>query len=100
VIVMLVRNVGRLPVTVTEWSVVAEPTGTSFRPVANSIGETLPHRMEPGTTETWAVRLTEVVDPIEAAKHAFNVPKGTMRLRGQVGLGDGRSKRTRESLPA
>jgi hypothetical protein len=99
VIVVLVRNVGRLPVSVMEWSVMAEPTGASFRPVGHSIGPDLPYRLDPGTTETWAVRLSEIVAPIEATKTAFRVPEGTMRLRGQVGLGNGKSVTTPTYLP-
>jgi hypothetical protein len=97
VIVVLVRNVGRLPVSVMEWSVKAEPTGASFRPVGQSIGPDLPYRMDPGTTETWAVRLSEVAGPIEATKKAFGAT--ALRLRGQVGLGNGKSVTTPTYLP-
>lgn len=99
VLVVQVRNVGRLPVTVTEWSVVAQPGGASFRPVAGSIGPNLPYRMEPGTSETWAVDAGEVLNLAKVSAATSKVAGGVTRIHGRVGLGDGRIVTTTEALP-
>jgi hypothetical protein len=89
VIVVQVRNVGRLPITVTEWSVMVQPSNTAFRPLADSIGPAMPYRMEPGTEETWALELAAVESLVGASAETFKITD-PIHVRGRVGLGTGR----------
>lgn len=97
VIVVRVRNVGRLPVTVTSWSIITS-RGVAFSPVGDSIGPALSHRLEAGETADWAVD----ANPIRAMAHTtadvFKVPIERVNVRGNVSLGDGRTVKTRETL--
>jgi len=52
----MVANVGRQPVTVARWGL-RSGLGMSLYPAAGSIGPRLPHRLEVGESETWAVDL-------------------------------------------
>ncbi|NJP34174.1 hypothetical protein [Micromonospora thermarum] len=54
-----VANVGRQPVTVERWGFRHPAAGTLF-PMADFIGKPLPHRLEVGQSETWAMDLGPV----------------------------------------
>jgi len=55
-----VRNDGRLPVTVSSWSVAVKPGGTAFQPFGESIGPALAHRLDAGEAANWAVDMARV----------------------------------------
>ena len=93
-----VHNVGRLPVTVTDWSLVASPSGIAFQPVGQSIGPPLPHRLEAGAMERWAVDLAPVAALRAAAAAALKIPAERIEVHGRVALGDGRTTETRDAL--
>lgn len=81
VVGVLVRNRGRLPVTVTEWTLVGSHE-LNFRPIGLSIGPELPYRLDLGASELWVTDLGSVL--------------GLGSFRGRVSLGDGRTYTTRE----
>ncbi|MBV9098822.1 MAG: hypothetical protein JO079_12275 [Frankiaceae bacterium] len=87
-------NVGRLPVTVTGCSVVSNTDVGFYEPdgITN-----LPHRLEPGSNETWYVTLA-------GARAAFNVWDSTMntrttRIAGRVELATGKRVESRWPSP-
>jgi hypothetical protein len=83
-----VRNVGRLPVTVERWSLTTSQ-GINLTPLSDSIGPDLPHRLEAGMSETWALGGDRVVALVEATKGTFNL--ATLSVGGKVELADGRT---------
>lgn len=91
VIAVLVRNRGRLPVTVTQWGVVGSG-GLSYRPLGNSVGPALPYRLEAGSSELWAVELEYLLPLAEGFTEEQRV------VRASVELGDGKSHVTKESV--
>lgn len=115
VVIVRVRNVGRLPVTVQRWSLgcLQENSGggTLFRqiqqrrnprtvseltPIGESIGPPLPHRLEPGTSETWAVDAQAVHTFAVTNRETFNL--AVAAVVGKVELGTGRTHTTREPI--
>lgn len=93
IVAVRVANVGRQPVTVASWSVVS-PRGVSLSPMADSIGPALPHRLEVGESETWAVDMRSV----QAFMQTTTEVLGGTEVFGQVELADGRTKRSSETL--
>lgn len=98
VVAVQVRNVGRLAVTVSGWSLVTSPGGTAFSPVGQSMGPPLPHRLEAGAEETWAVETAPIMAMIHATASVLKIPAEQMTVRGRISLGDGRNVETREGL--
>jgi len=99
VVAVQVRNVGRMAVTVEDWSLFTSPgSRIALQPVGQSIGPPLPHRLEAGATGTWAVELAPVRAMRAATVAALKVPEERIKIRGKVGLGDGRTVETREAL--
>jgi hypothetical protein len=98
VAVVQVRNVGRLPVTVSGWSVAVKPGGTSFRPIAESLGPALPHRLDAGEAASWAVDMARVKALVDATSSVLKVPPQSMRVRATVSLADGRTVKARGTL--
>jgi len=113
VVSVRVRNVGRLPVTVQRWSLdclqevvqggglfrsLFEHRGTvaGLVPIADSIGPSLPHRLEPGASETWSVDAQAVHAFAEVNRKTFKLT--TAELVGKVELGTGRTHKTRRSI--
>lgn len=90
VIVVRVRNVGRLPVTVTGWSI-ATGRGVAYKPLGDSIGPPLSHRLEAGETEDWAVDATRIRAMVHTTVEVFKIPIGRVKVGGNVSLGDGRT---------
>jgi hypothetical protein len=112
VLAVVVRNVGRLPVTVERygaelWGAAgsgslirrASPTRLlALQPIGDAIGPGLPHRLEPGTSETWLIRMDDVRAAVYATKGS-NL--GDARSCGMfVELGNGRTVRTRHNIGA
>lgn len=107
--VVRVRNVGRMPVTIERWSLTcSRPTAasrngsmlgaiaasrpqqlTELAPVTASVGPRLPHRLEAGSSETWALDGREVHNLARATLEVWQVP--LVLIRGKVELGDGRT---------
>lgn len=96
VVAVKVANVGRQPVTVAQWSVVC-PLAGSVTPVGNSIGPALPHRLEVGESATWAVDMHNVHTFMEATRKVLAEGRRVVAF-GQVELGDGRTKRSAETM--
>jgi hypothetical protein len=97
VLIVFVRNVGRLPVSVESWHV---ETGVkiSLRPLAETVGPDLPHTLQPGQSESWAVGLAFVLDSVKTAVDVFDgVTQESVRITPAVSLGDGRTIRAAQS---
>lgn len=71
--------------------------GRTFTPVNSSIGPVLPHRLEVGESETWAMDMHEVRALMETTRKVVARGRRVVAF-GQVELGDGRTKRTREEI--
>jgi hypothetical protein len=115
IVAVTVANVGRQPVTVVRWGLVSG-LGTSLYPMADSIGPPLPHRLDVGESETWAVDLAAVDAFIGATRETLGKsqpepgpPTTLFRIQAQmasqkeaivgvVELAAGRPKRSRESI--
>jgi hypothetical protein len=117
IIAVTVANVGRQPVTVARWGL-RSGLGMSLYPAADSIGPRLPHRLEVGESETWAVDLAPVHAFIQAARETMGRSQteseppqsllvGGIEARmaaqkqgvvGVVELADGRTKRSRDTI--
>jgi hypothetical protein len=116
IVAVTVANVGRQPVTVARWGL-KSGLGMSLYPAADSIGPHLPHRLEVGESETWAVDLVPVHAFIQATRETLGRPEseseppksqiGGLGARmaaqkedivGVVELADGRTKRSRDSI--
>ncbi len=120
IVAVTVANVGRLPVTVARWGL-KSGLGMSLYPAADSIGPPLPHRLEVGESETWAVDMGAVDAFIRATREVLGQPRADAKpggivervaaerdammgvverdaIVGVVELADGRSKRSRETI--
>ncbi len=93
-----VRNVGRMPVTITSWSVVAYPGKTALQPVGQSIGPSLPHRLDAGESAIWAVDFRAVYAMLKTTATVLKLPEGGMRAKATVSLGDGRTVNAKGQL--
>lgn len=96
VVGVAVTNVGRAPVRIDRYSVELTQGGFSFVPVGEAIGPRLPHRLEPGETETWYAE-------VESAQALVYSVRGIRRqvsdrVRMTVELGTGETKKTRRAL--
>jgi hypothetical protein len=74
IVAVMVANVGRQPVTVARWGL-RSGLGMSLYPAADSIGPRLPHRLEVGESETWAVDLAPVHAFIQATRETLEKPQ-------------------------
>jgi hypothetical protein len=109
-------NVGHQPVTVARWGL-RSGLGMSLYPAADSIGPRLPHRLEVGESQTWAVDLAPVHAFLQAARETLGSSQaetappssliGTIQagmaaqkdgVVGVVELADGRTKRSRDTI--
>jgi hypothetical protein len=90
VLVVKARNVGRLPASVTGWSVVIGATELSH--VGGAWNKPLPHRLEGGEDNSWYVEFGQV-EAIIRTLVATNMPPD--KLAAKVSLGDGRTIRSR-----
>lgn len=93
-----VRNVGRIPVTVTSWALTCSPKGLTYSPIGATIGKASPHRLDAGDAEVWAVRSEVIHRLVITSSETFNVPASQVTVRGMVELGDGRTPMTPERL--
>lgn len=115
VVAVRVRNVGRLPLTVERWSIVAllrkrEVDGQLAVAVLNLltkrqegpamvypgpsvVGPPFPHRLEAGASEIWAADLAD-------AEALLSGTKGVFSVAAKVALGDGRSYRSKHMIRA
>jgi len=93
-----VRNVGRLAVTVSRWSLESNIGGVSCVPIADSIGSTLPHRLDAGESQTWVTDLRNAVTLAQTTTEVLGHARETAWIVGVVELGDGRTYTTPESF--
>jgi len=94
VIGVLVRNVGRMPVTVSGWSLNFSVPGAAYRPLGAAFGPPMPHRLEAGASEAWVADERIVQATANTLVKATTEP---ISIRGKIELGDGRSYESRES---
>lgn len=111
VIGVRVRNPGRMPVTIERWSIVCfAPTSSrrsllgkvedELRPrelmelqaLGESIGPPLPHRLDAGTSEMWAMDAQNIAAFASGQKEAFKLR--AVAIAGRIELGDGRTRTT------
>jgi hypothetical protein len=94
VLAIAVTNTGRVPVTVAKYGTkLAEAAELS--PHADHLGPALPFRLEPGTTETWFVKM----DAVRRFVHAGQVLKeGARDVTMFAELGSGKTVITRDRL--
>ncbi|MQA79977.1 MAG: phosphoribosylamine--glycine ligase [Streptosporangiales bacterium] len=69
ILAIKVTNVGRSHVTVTRYGTRAPKSKNELVPVADVMGPSLPHRLEPGESETWWMNM----DGVRALVHASKV---------------------------
>jgi hypothetical protein len=94
VVGVLVRNVGRLPATVTIWGVRAGET--SFHSDEyHYLNPAIPHRLEAGEEATWYVGSGAIVRQAHAAGKVL----GDARLGARVVLGTGDEIRAKKTYP-
>ncbi|GAA3531342.1 hypothetical protein GCM10022419_008070 [Nonomuraea rosea] len=98
VIAVRARNIGRLPVTVTGISLPSSLKGMSLSVPGGMVGPDLPHRLEVGDTETWAIDLEQVMHFLKAGRETFEIDPALVQMWGQVDLGNGRQVRSAESF--
>jgi hypothetical protein len=117
VVAVTVANVGRQPVVVAGWGL-KSGLGPSMHPMADSIGPSLPHRLDVGEAATWAVDMRAVQaftqttnetlgssrptprrppTPLERVEAQAGRPRGT-DVVGIVELAAGRAKVSRGIL--
>jgi hypothetical protein len=95
VLAIEVINVGRSPVTVTSYSVLAVGTGAAYKPVGDAIGPILPYRLEPGESETWYSDMNDA----RALIHALaSINKRASKVLMTVTLGTQTERKTRRTL--
>ncbi len=90
VLAVQVRNVGRLPVTIASWSLVTRPHVGEFQPLSAALGKPLPHRLDAGESEMWAVDFAWIAAAVSASATVKKVPTAGIRVHATVSLGDGR----------
>jgi hypothetical protein len=78
IVAVTVANIGRQPVTVTRWGL-KSGLGVALYPTADSIGPTLPHRLDIGDSATWAVDMSAVTAFIHATNETFRKPQSESR---------------------
>lgn len=99
VIAVEARNVGRLPVTVERWGITSTQ-GLQAIPWGDSIGPSLPHRLESGGSATWAVDLRTALALADTSLHVLGTGQSSTRITGMVELADGRKYKTPEAFTA
>jgi hypothetical protein len=82
-----VRNIGRMPVSITRVQAVIRPTGVIYDPMNSALGKQLPHRLEAGESEHWAFN-TAVLRQAASAQREDGT-RGTSYVIN-VHLGDGK----------
>ena len=92
-IFVAVRNTGRLPLTVQNWSV-RFPGRYRSAQSSFAIGPKLPHRIDVGESETWGVEIERFTPIAQVLRDSKNLK--SVGIRVDVELGDSRSIRTRQ----
>ena len=83
VLAIQVRNRGRMPVDVGSFEVEFE-SGGAYNRAGWHVNPNLPYRLEPGSSQSFYVPLADV-------EKALEIMNRGRRVRGRVGLGDGRT---------
>jgi hypothetical protein len=95
------RNTGRLPVVVEQW-VVLFPGGIRIRQLNSRLGPDLPHRLDVGESAQWAIELETIMPTVQwfraEKKLAKVLRRRSVKVRIEVGLGDGKVIRTPEKV--
>lgn len=90
-----VTNVGCLRVRVSKYSAELWRGGLSFSPIGEAIGKDLPHRLEPGDSETWCAEMEDAVRLVDSM-HSLGKPARGVLVT--VTLGTGKKVTTRRHL--
>jgi hypothetical protein len=88
IVAVRVANVGRQPITVDRWSLKIKK-GLTLTPVGELIGAPMPHRLEVGQSETWAMDYGRFADAIKANREALGLKR--QYYVASVDLADGRT---------
>ncbi len=83
IVAVTVANIGRQPVTVARWGL-KSGLGMSLYPAADSIGPSLPHRLDIGDSATWAVDMRAVEAFIHATNETFGESQGESKQAGSL----------------
>ncbi|SHJ58156.1 hypothetical protein SAMN05421803_107168 [Nocardiopsis flavescens] len=91
-----VRNVGRLPITVTSWQLKL-PGGVKIGELNSPNGPRLPHRLDVGDSEKWAIEVdSELVAALRATRKMAKVDD--VEVRAVVSLGSGKEIKTPQRI--
>ena len=89
-------NRGRIGVSVTGFRAVSS-RGTRFAPIASLLGPHLPHRLEPGDSESWFFPIDLVRPDLARIAAAFGHPNPD-DLAIEVDSGDGKCRRGKRKV--
>jgi hypothetical protein len=89
VVLVEIRNKGRLAVSVEDVSATTED-GWGFQRAADPENQSLPHRLEPGAKETWHIELS-------VFQHLVNTDGKQRKVWMRVELGTGKVLRTKQA---
>jgi hypothetical protein len=89
VVLVEIRNKGRLAVSVEDVSATTED-GWGFQRAADPENQSLPHRLEPGAKETWHIELS-------VFQHLVNTDGKQRQVWMRVELGTGKVLRTKQA---
>jgi len=82
-----VFNTGRLPVVVMRYKVELAGGNLPLSPLADAIGPQLPHKLEPGHSETWYVDMRDVVNLVDSSRAVLDEQPLDVYMSVQTGLG-------------
>lgn len=92
-----VINIGRMPVTIAKWEV-ATTAKVSLRPMAGSVGPSLPFELGAGKSETWLADLSEVLTAVDTGAEVFKLDRASVTVKGVVTLSTRESHSTPYSI--
>lgn len=95
VLAIEVRNVGRMPISVTGWHAVLE-NRMSYTDARSPVNPELSFRLEPQSKQTWYVELNPLHAAVSASHSAGIWPVDHQKVWMSVDLGNGKTVRTRE----
>jgi hypothetical protein len=91
-----VRNVGRMPVDVEKVEAVL-PKGIRFSHPQGHLGPSLPHRVQPHSSQTWFLDMQPIRKAVYANAQTFGLP-ATQPVYVAVGLGTGKTAETNQRI--
>jgi hypothetical protein len=80
-------NIGRVPATVSRYSVALSRGGFAFTPIGDAMGPDLPYRLEPGESATWYADMQDARALVTASRAVASVSR-SVRMTVELGTGD------------